>query len=91
MSPSIAWMRPLPGEADDPPASATIRVDGRPAGYVTSASTGFRTGTRICLGYVEGRYAAAGTGFTIDVLATPCAATRHNEAIYDPEHERPRI
>ena len=81
---------PLPGEAGDPPPSATIRVDGRPAGYVTSASPGFRTGTRVCLGYVQGRHAAADTGFTIDVFGTPCPATRHRRAVYDPDRRRPR-
>ena len=81
---------PLPDEPGDPPPSATIRVDGRPAGYVTSASTGFRTGTRICLGYFEDHHAAAETGFTIDAFGTPCPATPHTEAIYDPEHQRPR-
>ena len=80
----------LPGELGDPPPSATIRIDGRSAGYVTSAGTGFRTGTRVCLGYVEGSRAAADTGFTIDVFGTPCPATRHRQAVYDPDHLRPR-
>ena len=81
---------PLPGEPGDPSPSATIGVDGRPAGFVTSASSGFRTGTRVCLGYVDGSHAAVDTGFTIDVFGTPCPATRHREAVYDPEHQRPR-
>ena len=81
---------PLPGELGDAAPSATIRIDGRPAGYVTSAGTGFRTGSRVCLGYVEGRFAAADTGFTIDVFGTPCPATRHRQAVYDPDHHRPR-
>jgi len=62
---------PLPGEPGDAPPSATICFDGRPAGYVTSAGPGFRTGTRVCLGYVERQFAAADTGFTIDVFGTP--------------------
>ena len=40
--------------------------------------------------YLEGRYAAGFTVFTIDVFGTPCPATRHREAVYDPEHQRPR-
>ena len=55
-----------------------------------SVGTVFRTGTRVCLGYVEGRYAAVETGFTIDVYGTRCPATRHREAVYDSEHKRPR-
>ena len=79
----------LLGEPGDPPPSATIRIDGKPAGYVTSAGTGFRTGTRVCLGYVEGQFAAVDTGFTIDVFGTPCPAARHRQAVYDPDHQRP--
>ncbi|MGI9606111.1 MAG: GcvT family protein [Acidimicrobiales bacterium] len=80
----------LPNEAGDPAPSATIRVDGEAAGFVTSASLGFRTGQRVALGYVEGRFAGATSGFTIDVHGTACPATRHAGGVYDPTHERPR-
>ncbi len=80
----------LPGDPGDPAPSATIRVGGAAAGYITSASPGFRTGTRVCLGYVEGGFATATEGFTVDVFGTPCPATRHAHGIYDPNHERPR-
>ena len=83
-------LAPLGDQVGDPPPSATIRVDGAPAGYVTSAGAGFRTGTRVCLGYVGGDHAAADSGFTIDVFGTPCPATRHRQAVYDPDHRRPR-
>ena len=80
----------LNGAPGDPAPSAPIRVDGRLAGFVTSASMGFRTGQRVCLGYVEGRFAASTTGFTVDVFGTECPAKRHFGAVYDPVNERPR-
>jgi len=80
----------IDGEAGDPPPSAPIRVGGEAIGFVTSASMGFRTGQRVCLGYVEGRFAEQMDGFTIDVFGSDCAAQRHAHGIYDPDHERPR-
>ena len=78
------------GPPGDPAPSAPIRVHGRTAGFVTSASLGFRTGQRVCLGYIEERFAAADTGFTVDVFGADCPAERHNGAVYDPTNERPR-
>ena len=83
-------MSSLDGPAGDPPPSAPIRLDGEPVGFVTSASMGFRTGERVCLGYVEGRYADRVDGFTIDVYGADCPAKRHRHGVYDPDHERPR-
>lgn len=78
------------GAACDPPPSASIFVDGELAGFVTSASEGFRTNARVCLGYVEGRFASTTSGFSIDVFGTSCPAERHEHGVYDPTHERPR-
>ena len=83
-------MSGVEGPAGDPVPSAPIRVDGIPIGFVTSASMGFRTGQRVCLGYVEGRYAEQMQGFTIDGYGIDCPAVRHAHGIYDPEHKRPR-
>ena len=80
----------MPGLAGDPPPSAPIRLDGELAGFVTSASMGFRTGQRVCLGYVEGRFADHTEGFTIDGYGVHCPAQRHAHGVYDPDHERPR-
>ncbi len=74
----------------DPAPSATIRIDGEPAGFVTSASMGFRTGQRVFLGYVKGDHADAQSGFTVDVFGKALAATRHSQGVYDPSHDRPR-
>ncbi len=80
----------MPGDSGDPPPSAPIRVDGEAVGFVTSASMGFRTAQRVCLGYVEGRHADTVDGFTVDGYGVDLPATRHAHGIYDPEHERPR-
>ncbi|MEM7093092.1 MAG: FAD-dependent oxidoreductase [Actinomycetota bacterium] len=80
----------VPGPAGDPAPSAAIRVGGEPVGFVTSASMGFRSGQRVCLGYVEGRHRDTSQGFTIDMYGVPCSATRHAHGVYDPDHERPR-
>ena len=80
----------LDGAAGDPPPSAPIRLDGQGVGYVTSAAMGFRTGKRVCLGFVEGRYADTSEGFTIDGFGADCPAERHRGAVYDPANERPR-
>lgn len=80
----------MPGPVGDPPPSAPIRIGGQPVGFVTSSSMGFRTGRRVCLGYVEGRHAATTAGFTIDGYGADLPAERHASGIYDPEHHRPR-
>ena len=74
----------------DTPPSAPIRLDGVPVGYVTSATMGFRTGKRVCLGFVEGGSADIADGFTIDGYGADCPAVRHRRAPYDPLNERPR-
>ncbi len=80
----------LDGAAGDPPPSAPIRHDGAAVGYVTSAAMGFRTGKRVCLGFVEGRFADVKHGFTIDGYGADCRAERHAGAVYDPDNKRPR-
>ena len=57
---------------------------------MTSASMGFRTGERVCLGYVDGRHAGTTEGFTIDGYGADLPAVRHEHGVYDPEHLRPR-
>ena len=54
------------------------------------AAMGFRTGERVCLGYVEGRHASITEGFTIDGYGADLPAVRHAHGVYDPQHERPR-
>ncbi len=72
------------GEHGDPPPSAPILMNGQPVGFVTSAAMGFRTGQRVCLGYVQGKYSNTNSGFFIDIFGTPCPARRHTKPIYTP-------
>ena len=58
----------------DPLPSDPITVDGQVVGYVTSASEGFRTGTRLALGYLTGGLAEVGKVFEIEVPGQPCTA-----------------
>lgn len=74
----------------DPAPSAPIIHSGEVVGFLTSAAMGFRTGLRVCLGYVEGRFHEVEEGFSIDVFGTRCPATRHAHGVYDPSHDRPR-
>ncbi|HBU04751.1 MAG TPA: hypothetical protein DEA70_09745 [Acidimicrobiaceae bacterium] len=74
----------------DPPLSAPIRVNGEAVGFVSSAVTGFRTGERVCLGYVEGRHSGTTESFTIDGYGADLPADRHAHGIYGLRHERPR-
>lgn len=80
----------MPGPVGDPPPSAPIRVHSEAVGFVTSTAMGFRTGERVCLGYVEGRHSGTTEGFTIDGYGADLPAVRHTHGIYDPLHERPR-
>ena len=73
----------------DPAPSAPIRQHGDVIGFVTSASPGFRTDTRLALGYVEVGSDLCG-GFTVDVLGESAGAERLDRPIYDPDHARPR-
>ena len=80
----------MPGLAGDSPPSAPIRVGVEAVGFVTLASEGFRSGTWVCLGYVEGRHAETTAGFMIDISGADLPAVPHGHGVYDPEHQRPR-
>lgn len=80
----------IEGPAGNPPPSAPIRIAGEAVGFVTSAAMGFRSGLRVCLGYVQGRHDQTDHGFTIDAYGTNCPALRHRRAVYDPDNLRPR-
>jgi len=74
----------------DPMPSDPILLDGKVAGYVTSATEGFRIGKRIALGYVEGGLAEQGKEFVIEVLGESCRAVVAPMPFYDPENFRLR-
>jgi len=73
---------PLPG---DP-----INLNGVCVGYVTSASTGFRVGQCLALGYVSNNIDIAASEFKIDLLGEAQRATLASQIFYDPDNERLR-
>lgn len=77
----------LEGHGADALSSDPICRDGKPMGYVSSGSTGFRIGRRIALGYLT-ETAAPGAEFEIEVLGVPVRATVAKLPFYDPENTR---
>ena len=75
-------------ENTDPLPSDPILVAGELAGYVTSASQGFRTGKRLAMGYIRAEYRDAAEAFQIEVLGKPCRALPVPMPFYDPENLR---
>lgn len=74
----------------DPMPSSSISRDGNLAGYVTSASFGFRTGKRLVLGYLQYECHELGASYTIDILGTPHDAVCRAPHFYDPDDLRLR-
>lgn len=73
---------PLPG---DP-----ILQGRKTVGYVTSGTTGFRSGQVVALGYITASGSAETSGLEVEVLGQRCAATYCERAIYDPANSRCR-
>ena len=70
--------------------SDPILLDGELAGYVTSAGTGFRTGKRLAMGYLQHGNGAIGEVFEIIILGKRCRAVCGSPHVYDPDNERLR-
>ncbi|MBC6438822.1 MAG: FAD-dependent oxidoreductase [Rhodospirillales bacterium] len=85
---SFVMLDVAPGDSD-PHANSPILADGKPVGFVTSGSHGYRTGKCIALGFVE---AAAGKRdrFDVLVLGDERSATRLERSVYDPDNRRPK-
>ena len=71
---------PLPG---DPILLGEVVV-----GYVTSGSTGFRTGTVLALGYLQSEVAVNLNELRVSILGRSCPATICERAAYDPLNTR---
>lgn len=71
-----------------PLPSEPIIASGEVIGYVTSATTGFRTGKRIALGFVKAGMATVGDHVDIEVLGVRCSARVVSPHIYDPDNSR---
>ncbi|MCH7796552.1 MAG: aminomethyl transferase family protein, partial [Proteobacteria bacterium] len=85
----LVYVEVAPGESDVHGGEAVI-ADGRVVGVTTSGGYGHYTGKSLGFAYVEPRLAAPGSGFEIDLLGTPRAATVLAEPAYDPKNERLR-
>ena len=73
----------------DPLPGAPILIDDSVAGYVTSASTAFRSSGCVALGYVEA-HRDLRSMFHIEVLGQACRADLAPLPFYDPENRRLR-
>lgn len=72
----------------DPLPSDPILCDGYLAGYVTSASYGFRTGKRLALGYLASEFYGTDGRFEIESFGNRLGALRTSPHAYDPENLR---
>jgi glycine cleavage system aminomethyltransferase T/glycine/D-amino acid oxidase-like deaminating enzyme len=79
---------------DDPEAVAMgkepVFVDGRPAGYVTSAAFGFRVGRSIAYAWLPAGAAVPGRRVEIESFGERWPATVAGEPLFDPAGERLR-
>ena len=65
---------------------ASVRLDGRIVGTVTSAGWGHRTGLNLVYAFVDPAHAAIGTALTVDVIGAPVAAQVIKSGPYDPHY-----
>ena len=82
------WGFEIENSSADAMPSDPILLDGELAGYVTSASTGFRTGKRLALGYLQNDLGSEGKAFEIQILGKRCQAKCVAPHFYDPENAR---
>lgn len=76
----------IPGADADPLAGDPILCDGSLAGYVTSASHGFRTGKRLALGYLAGNYSGTDGLYEVESFGDRSTALRTSPHAYDPKN-----
>jgi dimethylglycine dehydrogenase len=79
-------------DTKDAPAhgGASVRIDGRIVGTVTSGDWGYRTGMNLAYAFVEPDFAAPDTEVTIDVIGSPVPARVIPAGPYDPTYARMR-
>ena len=88
-TPQLTWCGFEVMDADgDPLASDPIWCGEEVVGYVTSASSGFRTGKRHALGYVQQKVAAETDAFEISVFGRRFPARRVSPHAYDARNAR---
>ncbi|PYG33014.1 GcvT family protein [Pelagimonas varians] len=79
-------------DTKDAPAhgGASVRIDGRIVGTVTSGDWGHRTGLNLAYAFVEPDFSAPDTEVTIDVIGSPVPARVIPAGPYDPTYARMR-
>ena len=65
---------------------ASVRLDRRILGTVTSAGWGHRTGLNLVYAFMDPAHAAIGTALTVDVIGAPVAAQVIKSGPYDPDY-----
>ena len=65
---------------------ASIMVDGRVVGTVSSGDYGHRVGKNIAYAFVDPEFAAEGTTFEIDIIGKLTPATVVEQCLYDPTY-----
>ena len=68
----------------DPVGGELLTCDGASAGYLSSASYGFRVGRRVAIGFINPRFSKS-NDLHVRILDRPVAATILGGAAYDPE------
>ncbi len=89
METQLVYLDVEPGDCDVHGGEPVI-ADGKVVGVTTSGGYGHATGKSLGFAYVEPALAAPGSGFEIDLLGAPRAATVLAEPIYDPQNARLR-
>ncbi|SMX38227.1 FAD-dependent oxidoreductase [Maliponia aquimaris] len=69
---------------------ASMMLDGKVVGTVTSGAYGFRTGLNLALGFIDPALAAPGTALHLDLLGEMVTAEVIAPSPYDPQMTRPR-
>jgi dimethylglycine dehydrogenase len=67
-------------------SGASIMVDGRVVGTVSSGDYGHRVGKNIAYAFVDPEFAAEGTKFEIDIIGKLTPATVVEQCLYDPTY-----
>ena len=87
-TPDWTWVGfEVEGADADPLPSDAITSGENVVGYVTSSTTGFRTGKRIALGYIK-HSASRESEFEVSVLGKQCRGVRCSPQFYDPTNSR---
>ncbi len=77
-------------ECNDAPAygGASVRLDGKVVGTITSGEWGHRTALNLAYAFVEPSLAATGTALTVDVIGVPVPARIIDPCPFDPTHAK---